>query len=428
MEAHVPLGLLTTSAARLTWLPVAASEAAQWPRRTGRGFPTACGARHRRRTPPRNVAKSRASTRTSAGANARKCSSAAAVSSRDHVRYSTRWPLRPSTAFHSTVVFPDPGRPVHQAHRAFLPYELQLVRCPGAADQVAVLDLVLRERQVVVKNAGVETPAVVLVPDRAHEDAPVAGERDVASGCASLHRPPQVVLHAAAAAERRAPPAAVRRVPAALHHGLRPCAARCCSTMPNRWRSGVIPPRPSGTSGWTHRPCGSLPKASSLFAQGSRFNAGRRAGRGLDNENGDDADAHGSGLPSACAICRQWFRDSTSAGFPHHLHGQAEHPPRGSGDLSSVTSRTRDNCSIVCVCAFIRCARCGSDSAAGGRERTSATATSPAGHRSPAGATRISVWTDIRQSPRGLRDRGALARSAGGPAPSATASWMAENR
>ena len=84
--------------------------------------------------------------------------------------------------------------------------------------------------------------------------------------------------------------------------------------MPNRWRSGVIPPRPSGTSGWTHRPCGNLPKASSLFAQGSRFNAGRRAGRGLDSENGVDADAHGSGLPSACAICRQWFRDSMSAG------------------------------------------------------------------------------------------------------------------
>ncbi len=62
-------------------------------------------------TSPRNVAKSRASTRTSAGANAWKCSSAAAVSSRDHVRYSTRWPLRASTAFHRTVVFPDPGRP-----------------------------------------------------------------------------------------------------------------------------------------------------------------------------------------------------------------------------------------------------------------------------------------------------------------------------
>ena len=37
-------------------------------------------------TSPRNVAKSRGSTRTSVGANARKCSSAAAVSSRDQVR------------------------------------------------------------------------------------------------------------------------------------------------------------------------------------------------------------------------------------------------------------------------------------------------------------------------------------------------------
>ena len=40
------------------------------------------------------LALPRASTCTSAGANARKCSSAAAVSSRDHVRYSTRWPSR----------------------------------------------------------------------------------------------------------------------------------------------------------------------------------------------------------------------------------------------------------------------------------------------------------------------------------------------
>ena len=56
-----------------------------------------------------------------------------------------------------------------------MPYELQLVRRPGAADQVGVLDLVLRERQVVVKNAGVETPVVVVVADRAHEDTAAAG-------------------------------------------------------------------------------------------------------------------------------------------------------------------------------------------------------------------------------------------------------------
>ena len=142
---------------------------------------------------PRNVAKSRASTRTSAGANALKCSSAAAVSSRDHVRCSTRWPLRASTAFHNTVVFPDPGPSVHQAHRAFVPYELQLVRRPVAADQVGVLDLVLRERQVVVESPGVESPVVVMMADRAHEDTAAAGERDAAGGPAPLYRPPQVV-------------------------------------------------------------------------------------------------------------------------------------------------------------------------------------------------------------------------------------------
>ena len=87
--------------------------------------------------------------------------------------------------------------------------------------------------------------------------------------------------------------------------------------------------------------------------------------------------------------------------------------------LRSATSRTRDNCSIVCVCAFIRCARCRSDSAAGGRDRTSATATSPAGHRSPAGATRISVWTDqstrcvASRRPKEATRRGPLHREAG---------------
>ncbi len=50
------------------------------------------------------------------------------------------------------------------------------------------------------------------------------------------------------------------------------------------------------------------------FAHGSRFNTGRRAAVGLDSVNARDADAHGSGLPSACAICRQWLRDSASAG------------------------------------------------------------------------------------------------------------------
>ena len=214
--------------------------------------------------------------------------------------------------------------------------------------------------------------------------------------------------------ERRQPRFAASRQP--FTTVVRPCAARCCSTMPNRWRSGVIPPRPSGTSGWTHRPCGSLPKASSPFAQGSRFNAGRRAGRGLDSENGVDADAHGSGLPSACAISRQWFRDSMSAGSRTISTVRPSTRRAVLETLRSATSRTRDNCSIVCVCAFIRCARCRSDSAAGGRDRTSATATSPAGHRSPAGATRISIWTD--QSTRCAASRPPKEATRRGPAAS----------
>ena len=112
--------------------------------------------------------------------------------------------------------------------------------------------------------------------------------------------------------ERRHPRFAASRQP--LTTVVRPCAARCCSTMSKSWRSCVNPPSSSGTSRWTHRPCGRLPKARSPLAQGSRFNAGRRAAFGLDSANGLDAGAHGSGLPSACAICRQWLRDSVSAG------------------------------------------------------------------------------------------------------------------
>ncbi len=47
--------------------------------------------------------------------------------------------------------------------------------------------------------------------------------------------------------ERRQPRFTVSRQP--FTTVVRPCAAKCCSTMPNRWRSGVIPPRLSGTSG-----------------------------------------------------------------------------------------------------------------------------------------------------------------------------------
>ncbi len=60
---------------------------------------------------PTNVAKSRATTSTSVGANDAKRSSAWFVRALDHVRYRMRWPLLASTAFQSTVVLPEPGRP-----------------------------------------------------------------------------------------------------------------------------------------------------------------------------------------------------------------------------------------------------------------------------------------------------------------------------
>ena len=74
----------------------------------------------------------------------------------------------------------------------------------------------------VVENASVETPVVVVVADRAHEDTAPAGERDAASGCASPHRPPQVVLHAAGA--RRAASAASRGWPRPGSPSQRSCA------------------------------------------------------------------------------------------------------------------------------------------------------------------------------------------------------------
>ena len=103
-------------------------------------------------------------------------------------------------------------------------------------------------------------------------------------------------------------------------------------------------------------------------------------------------------------------------GIPHHLHGQAEHPPRGSGDLALGNVENMGQLFDVCVCVFIRCARCRSDSAAGGRDRVSATATSPAGHRSPTGATRISIWTD--QSTRCAASRRPKKATRRGPAAS----------
>ena len=49
--------------------------------------------------------------------------------------------------------------------------ELKLIRRLGPADEVGVVDLVLRESQVVIEGAGVKKPVVVVVADRAYQDA-----------------------------------------------------------------------------------------------------------------------------------------------------------------------------------------------------------------------------------------------------------------
>ena len=147
--------------------------------------------------------------------------------------------------------------------------------------------------------------------------------------------------------ERRQPRFAASRHP--LTTVVRPCAARCCSTMPRRWRRCVRSPRPSGTSGWTHRPCGRLPNVNSPLAQGSRRSTGRRAAPGLDRANGLAAAAHGSGSPRACAICRHWLRDSASAGSRTVAVVSPSTRRAVRDTLRSSTSRTRANSAIVCV-------------------------------------------------------------------------------
>ena len=56
--------------------------------------------------------KSVAWTCTLSGAKEQKCSSACRASAVDQVTYSTCSPSRASTARHSAVVLPDPGRPI----------------------------------------------------------------------------------------------------------------------------------------------------------------------------------------------------------------------------------------------------------------------------------------------------------------------------
>lgn len=115
------------------------------------------------------------------------------------------------------------------------------------------------------------------------------------------------------------PPSAASRQP--LTTVVRPWAAKCYSTMSSRCRSGVSLPRPPGTARCTYRTA-----ERHHPWRTDRTSTGRRDTVGLDIA------IHGSGLPSACAICRQWLQDSVKAGFPHHHHGQTERPPPGSGD------------------------------------------------------------------------------------------------
>ena len=235
---------------------------------------------------------------------------------------------------HGRLAGPRP--PVHDADGTFVLDELELHGRPGSSDEIGVVDLALREAQIIVQNARVERFVIVVVAHRAHEDAAAAGELDAAGGPASLHRPPQVVLHAAAAAEGRAAPAAVRRVPASLddgrapvrgqmlqhdaqalaqvrpfaeavrHVGVDPQAVRQAAERQLAPGAGVAP---------QHRPA-----RRSRARQGERSRRRRpriRFAEGLRD------------LPALVAGQRE-------RGIPDRRGRQSEHPPRGSGHLALV--------------------------------------------------------------------------------------------
>ena len=168
-------------------------------------------------TSPRKVVKSRAITCTSAGANDAKRSSAWRVSALDHVRYSTRWPLRASTAFQEHRRLSGPRAAADQADRAVVLDEVDLLVRPRSPGDVPVQMFGRRQRQIVADTARRQRGVVVVMSHVPHQDGALR-QVERPGGRAAARRPPQVVLHAVVAAQRRSTPAAVR-VHASLDDG-----------------------------------------------------------------------------------------------------------------------------------------------------------------------------------------------------------------
>ena len=89
--------------------------------------------------------------------------------------------------------------------------------------------------------------------------------------------------------------------------------------MPSRWRSWVIAPRPSGTSGWTHRPCDRLPKAGSPFAHG------RASSPAVAPPSGSTARTRSTPSPTGRA-CRAPARSAGSGSATESAPGPAPSP------------------------------------------------------------------------------------------------------
>ena len=146
----------------------------------------------------------------------------------------------------------------------------------------------------------------------------------------------------------------------------RPGAARQCRVVGAAASSRRRRPEPRGGP---HKPCGRLPKVSSPFRAGVPLQHTAVAPP-LDWT----ARTLATQTPAGPA-CRAPAR-SAGSGYATAPVPDPEPSPRSvpstrravPDTLRSSTSRTCDNCAIVRVCAVIRCARCRSDSDAGGRE------------------------------------------------------------
>ena len=206
----------------------------------------------------------------------------------------------------------------------------------GRPTEVGVLNLVLGESQVIVEGASLKRPVVVVVADRADQDAATAGEPDAVGGPAPLHRRPQVVLHAAAAAERRAPPAAVRRVAAALHHGRAPVRSQVLQHDAQPMAKSRHPAetvRRLGVDPYTVGKAAErelAPRAGvALQSRPSRRLRTRQRERARRSRPRVGPPERLCDLPAV--VARQ-----TEARVSDHRCAQAQHPPRGPGHLTLV--------------------------------------------------------------------------------------------